>query len=165
MSSEDKLRPYHAKSGAETADTLAEVLEHAAAKEVAAHKRDGPKRQAKWMLPLGINLGVFAIYLLIAPPDWVDVNRIEGPPPAEQVRSLKGAMFFQAGAIELYRRDNGSLPAQAEDAAKTTPGVRYIRLSDDVFQLVGQVGTETVSYTSTEDATVWVGDALSRITR
>jgi len=163
MSSEDKLRPYHAKSGAETADTLAEVLEHAAAKEVAAHKKDGPKKQPKWMLPLGINLGVFAIYLLIAPPSWVVMDPIEGPPPAEQMRSLRAAMFIQVGAIETYRIANGSLPATAEAANKTTPGVEYVLQSADVYQLVAQVGTETLTYTSTEDPNVWVGDALSRI--
>lgn len=163
MSSESKPRPYHAKSGSETADTLAEVLEHAAARDVAAHKKDPPKRQARWMLPLGINLGVFAVYLLIAPPAWVVMDPIEGPPPAEQMRSLRASMFLQAGAIDNYRIQNGRLPATAEDAGKTTPGVDYVLQGGDVYQLVGQVGDETLTYTSTEDPIEFLGDALSRI--
>lgn len=163
MSSEHKPRPYHAKSGSETADTLAEVLEHAAARDVAAQKKVAPKKQARWMLPLGINLGVFAVYLLIAPPAWVIMDPIEGPPPAEQMRSLRASMFIQAGAIDTYRIQNGRLPATAEDAGKTTPGVDYIPQGGDVYQLVGQVGDETLTYTSTEDPIEFLGDALSRI--
>ena len=71
MSGEEEVRPYHARSGSETADTLAEVLEHAAARDEAAKAREAPKRQPKWMLPLGINLALFAVYLLIAPPACV----------------------------------------------------------------------------------------------
>jgi len=163
MSSEDQLRPYHAKSGSETADTLAEVLEHAAAKEVAAHKRDAPKRQPKWMLPLGINLGVFAIYLLIAPPQWVVMDPIEGPPPAEQLRSYQVAIFLQAGSVEMYRRENGRLPDRTEDIPKTSPGVEYIRVSADVYQLFADVNGEPLVYTSTEDLNEFLGDALSRL--
>ena len=163
MSSENKPSPFHAKSGAETADTLAEVLEHAAARDVAAHKKDAPKKQAKWMLPLGINLGVFAVYLLIAPPSWVVMDPIEGPPPAEQMRSLRASMFLQAGAIDTYLIQNGSLPATAEDAGKTTPGVDYVRQGGDVYQLVGTVGDEILTYTSTENPIEFLGDALSRI--
>lgn len=163
MSSENKPSPYHAKSGSETADTLAEVLEHAAAKDVAAQKREGPKKQPKWMLPLGINLGVFAVYLLIAPPAWVVVDPIEGPPPAEQVTSLRLSMFFQIGAIDKFHMDNGRLPATLEEAGSVTPGAQYIRLSDDLYQLVGRVGDQTLTYNSTESSHDFVGDALNRL--
>ena len=163
MNSEDKPRPYHAKSGAETADTLAEVLEHAAARDVAAHKRGAPKTQPKWMLPLGINLGVFAIYLLIAPPAWVVMDPIEGPPPAEQLRSLKGSMYFQINAIDNYAIVNGRLPATLDEAGSVTPGVEYVRQSGDLYQLIGHAGDETLIYSSTEDPIAFVGDALSRL--
>lgn len=63
MSSEGQLRPYQAKtaSGQEAADALSADLEHAAARDVAQRKKADQKKQPKWMLPLGINLCVFAV--------------------------------------------------------------------------------------------------------
>jgi hypothetical protein len=38
------------------------------------------KAQPKWALPLGINRGVFAVYLLIAPPTWVVMKPLVAAP-------------------------------------------------------------------------------------
>jgi hypothetical protein len=164
MSSEDKVSPYHARSGSETADTLADVLEHAAAREQAAHKRAAPKKQPKWMLPLGINLGVFAVYLLIAPPAWVIVDPIEGPPVAAQTESLRLGMYMQIQRIDAYRLANGRLPDVLEDAGSVVvSGAEYRRMGVDQYQLVASVGDSVVIYDSTESANDFVGDAANRL--
>lgn len=151
MSAEDKVRPYHAKkdsSGQEAADAVAAVLKHAQEKDDAAKTRDAPKKQPRWMLPLGINLAVFAVYLLIAPPQWVTVSPIEGPSVAEQAQDMRSAMWFQAARIEAYRQANGSLPASFEETGSSAyEGVDYIR-QGSAFQLVATVGDETVVYDS-----------------
>jgi len=152
MSSDDQIRPYHATTGSETADSLAEVLEHAAAREEAAHKRTGPKKSPKWMLPLGINLGVFAVYLLIAPPDWVVMDPLEGPPPAEQSRSMRVAMYFQSQRIEAYRLENGRLPDALADAGTPVPGVEYNKRGADRYELVADAGGEVLLYDSSAPA-------------
>ncbi len=163
MSSEDEVRPYHAASGSKTADTLAEVLEHAAAREEAAHKRMVQKKQAKWVLPLGVNLGVFDVYLLIAPPEWVVMDPIEGPPPAEQEEGLRMAMYLQSQRIETYRIANGRLPEALSDAGSTVVGVDYRRQGQDGYQLVADVGETVLIYDSTESALDFARGADSRM--
>jgi hypothetical protein len=162
MSDQDQVRPYHAKdvgSGKETADTLAEVLKHAAQREQAARQKSKPRPQPKWMLPLGINLGVLAVYLLIAPPSWVVLNPIEPPAPEVQVEGLRTAMYFTASRIEQYRNVNGRLPERLEDAgASPAAGVEYLRRGAESYQLVGSVGTETIIYDSTQSLADWAND-------
>jgi len=166
MSSEDQVRPFHAKegsSGQETADAVAAVLKHAAERDAAAHERKRQKNQPKWMLPLGINLAVFAIYLLIAPPAWVTIHPIEGPPPAEQELSLRTAMFLQAQRIEAYRLRHGSLPDSLADAGSPMPGVTYDRIGLDSYQLFGTNGSATLEYDSSQSLAAFVGTAADRL--
>jgi len=165
MSSEDQVRPYHAKDearGQEAAEAVAAVLKHAAEKDKAAHAKTAPRRQPKWMLPLGINLAVLAVYLLIAPPAWVVVNPIAPPDLAAQTTDLKKALWFQAQRIEAYRQQHGQLPAQLADAGSAIPGVEYVR-EGDRFRLVGMVGDATVVWDSSganEDIQALVAGSL-----
>lgn len=159
MSEKDQVRPYHAKdvgSGKETADTLAEVLKHAAQREEASRKKTKPKGNPKWMLPLGINLGVLAVYLLIAPPSWVVLNPIEAPPAEEQVQDLRMAMFVVASRIENYRLQNGRIPAQLDELGMpAASGLTYVPQGASGYQLVGSLGDETVIYDSSESLAEW----------
>ena len=159
MSDKDQVRPYHAKdvgSGKETADTLAEVLKHAAEREEASRKKAAPKSNPKWMLPLGINLGVLAVYLLIAPPAWVVLDPIEAPPAEEQLVDLRMAVYVVANRIESYRQQNGRLPSElGELEMPAAAGLTYVPQGPNSYQLVGSVGTETVIYDSSESLAEW----------
>ncbi|HKJ01270.1 MAG TPA: hypothetical protein VJ997_02410 [Longimicrobiales bacterium] len=166
MSSEDQVRPYHAKDaghGQEAADAVAAVLKHAAERKKAAELRPRPKRQPKWMLPVGINLAVLAVYLLIAPPRWVTVNPIEPPDLASQETSLKVAMYFQAQRIESYRMKNGVAPVNLSDAGSAVPEIDYIRRGDNEYQLVATVGDSAVVYDSTEPDASFAEAAATRL--
>jgi len=163
MSSEDKVRPYHAKaSGQEAADAVHAVLQHAADRDQAAHQTTGPKKQPKWMLPLGINLGVFAVYLLIAPPAWVVVSPLEAPPVEEQLEDLRLAMYMQAQRVESYRQQNGRLPTELVEAGSPVPGVEYNVIGIGRYQLVATVGGEALIYDSSDSAAEWVGEGATR---
>lgn len=161
MSSEDEVRPYHAASGSQTADTLAEVLEHAAAREEAAHKRMAQKKQAKWVLPLGVNLGVFAVYLLIAPPAWVVMDPISAPPTAEQEEMLRNGMWTVATRIENYRLENGRLPPGLSDVNVQPGGLEYRIQGRGLYELIGSIGETPMVYSSTQDLGEWVGIGLA----
>lgn len=166
MSSEDQVRPYHAKDearGQEAADAVAAVMKHAAERDKAAHAKPKPKKQPRWMLPLGINLAVLAVYLLIAPPRWVVVNPIEAPDPAHQVQDLRLAMYMQIQRVEAYRLQHGELPQALEDAGSTVPGVEYLRQGSSQYQLVGTAGDQAVVYDSTESAADFVGGLAQRL--
>jgi hypothetical protein len=152
MSSEDSVRPYHAKpesKGQAAADAVAAVMKHAADRDEAAHRKPPPKKQPKWMLPLGINLAVFAVYLLIAPPAWVTMNPIEAPDVQAQEQSLRVAMFLQAQQIEQYRQVNGELPGTLADLGRdpVADGVEYLPQGAN-FQLVATVGESALVYDS-----------------
>ena len=159
MSSED-LRPYHKKdkgSGQEAADALAAVLTHAAERDEAAEHKQGPKKQSKWMLPLGVNLGVFAVYLLIASPDWVVMNKIDSAPIAEQAEDMRLAIFMQASRVDVYRLQNGQLPASLADAGSPVEGLSYNVIGPDQYELVVTIETEVLRYDSSQPVGEWVG--------
>jgi hypothetical protein len=162
MSDQDQVRPYHAKdvgSGQETADTLAEVLKHAREREQAAAEPTPPPRgQARWMMPLGVNLGVLAVYFLVAPPAWVTLNPIEPPPVQAQVDGLRTAIVFQVSRIDAYRAANGRVPESLEDCCTPYDGIEYFPRGASNYQLVGSVGEETVLYDSSVSLEEWTAD-------
>lgn len=151
MSSEDQVRPYHAKDearGQEAAEAVAAVLKHAAEKDLAAHTKPPRKKQPKWMLPLGINLSVLAVYWLIAPPDWAVVNPIQGPDMAVQTDMMAAAIYMQSQAIQAYQMENGRLPSTLAEAGRVYPGIDYV-LQGDQYQLIAMVGETPVVWDST----------------
>jgi hypothetical protein len=166
MSSEDQVRPYHAKDearGQEAAEAVAAVLKHAAERQKAAKDQSAPKKQPKWMLPLGINLAVLALYLLIAPPRWVTVNPIEPPDLATQEESLRGAMWMVAQRIESYRVTNGQAPVSLTEAGSAPPEIEYIRRGQNDYQLLATVGETAVLYDSTEPDPSFAEAAAKRL--
>ncbi len=154
MTSDEHPRPYRAKDapGQEAADALAAVLQHAREREEAQHKPEPPKKQPKWMLPLGVNLGVFAVYLLIAPPSWVVLNPLEPPPVEERVEGARIALFLQAQRIQTYLQQNGRLPEALEEAGSPVPGAEYIPLGPRDFVLRLRIGDQIVEYRSDRPA-------------
>ena len=159
MSENDKVQPFHAKdvaSGQEAADVVAAVLKHAAARDKAAGEKIGPKKQPKWLLPVGLNLGVFAAYLLIWSPDWVVLNPIAPPPVEEQVEKLGSAMWFAMNEIELFRRANDRLPQSLQEAGLTEAGLDYTLQGSAGYVLIAEAGEETLVYnSSTQDPLEW----------
>jgi hypothetical protein len=153
MSSEDQVRPFHAKDearGQEAAEAVAAVLKHAAEKDQSAQTKPRPKAQPKWLLPVGLQLAVLAVYLLIAPPSWVVVNPIEGPDPIAQETNLRRAMYLYSQQIEQYKIDNGRLPVDLAELGRTAPpGVEYVRQGADAYQLIAFVGEVPVMWDST----------------
>lgn len=131
MSPRDYSKPYHAgkKTPSEEAtDAVSAVLSHAAERTEAQRKKRPRRRQGRWALPLGINLGVFAVYLLMAPPEWVVMKPIIAAPIEEQVDDMRLAMYMQAMRVDAYRAQNGVLPESLEDAGSSVPGVEYFVL-------------------------------------
>ena len=142
MSDPDQVKPYHAKDaapGQEAADVVAEVLQHAAEREEAARKKAGPKAPPKWMLPLTVNLGVLALYFLIAQPEFIVVTAPEDPRTAvERSGQERGAVYYQAiQPIEAFRTANGRLPADLAEAGSPlgAAGLQYTVVSDSTYRL------------------------------
>jgi hypothetical protein len=166
MSPEDKVRPFHSKDaprGQEAADAVAAVLKHAAERDEAAQKRAPRKKEPKWMLPLGLNLAVLALYLLIAPPQWITVNPITAPDSTDQNESLRVAVYLQVQRIQAYMLVHGELPPNLEAAGSPMPGVEYIPRGNGRFQLTATEGDQTLAYDSTESVDDILGASASRL--
>jgi hypothetical protein len=166
-SEKDKVRPYHAKEasrGQETADVVAAVLKHAAERDQAAKQRMPQKQQPKWMLPLGLNLGVLAVYLLIAPPAWVVVNDFAAPPDEEVVETMRTAMYFATVKIDAFQSQEGRLPGTLGEAGVTGAEAIDYTPRGESYVLISFIGEETVSFdSSAQSAAEWVGDLSRRI--
>lgn len=151
MSENDEVKPFHAKdvaSGQEAADAVAAVLKHAHERDEAAKQKRAPKKQPKWMLPLGLNLAVFAAYLLIWSPDWVIINRIAPPPTEQQVQNTRLGMYTIGSRIEQYMETNGSLPGSlAEVLGREAPGYEYT-VQGNNYVLYTEVDGQPVSFNS-----------------
>jgi len=153
MSENEEVKPFHAKdaaSGQEAADVVAAVLKHAAERDQAAHQKVAPKQQPKWLLPLGVNLGVFAAYLLIWSPPWVVLNPLAPPPTEERVENLSSAMWFAMGGIESYRAENERLPQSLADAGLNDAGLDYTVQGTTGYVLIAGVGDENLVYSSAQ---------------
>lgn len=155
MSDQDHVKPYHAGNaspGQEAADVVAEVLQHAAEREQAAKKKVLVKGQAKWMLPLTLNLGVLALYFLIAQPDFLIVSPIDDPRPAEvELESARHALYLEGiQRINMFVEANGRLPESLEEAGSflAGQGVDYSTQGDDYILIYTVDGAEPVIFNS-----------------
>jgi hypothetical protein len=151
MSENDEIKPFHARdvtSGQEAADAVAAVLKHAQERDAAARTKAPPKKQPKWLLPVGINLGVFAAYLLVWQPPWVVINRITPPPSEERVELMQNTMWMAMNGIARYRMDNGRLPATLAEAGVTQGGLEYTLQGASNYVLIAEVGEELLQFNS-----------------
>lgn len=171
MSEKDSIKPFHARDtapGKEAADVVAEVLRHAQEREEAAKRKVAPKGPPKWMLPLTVNLGVLALYFLIAQPDWVVVNPIEDPRPAEiKVEQTRSAIWLATTRIDTFRQTNGRLPASLSEAGigdLAAQGVNYSVQGDSTYLLMATVGTENIVFDSARQTPAeFAGNQANRI--
>jgi hypothetical protein len=154
----DHIKPFHAKevtTGQETADAVAAVLKHAAARDEAAKKKTAPKPQPIWMLPLGLTMAVLATFLLIAPPPWVVINPIAAQAPEEAFADTQRAVFMYAQRIEAYRLTNGRFPQTLAEARISVEALDYTVLANG-YQLAATVGERDVIFnSSTESLLDW----------
>jgi hypothetical protein len=158
MTDPDQVKPYHSKDsapGQEAADVVAEVLKHAEEREKAAHEKSTPKGPPKWMLPLTVNLGVLALYFLIAQPDFLILNPVEDPRPVEEVvTDMRSAMYFDGiSRIPRFVEERGRLPESLDELDTTLgeQGVSYTVVGDSAYTLSATVGDETIIFDSRFD--------------
>lgn len=151
MSENDEIKPFHARdvpSGQEAADAVAAVLKHAQERDAAAKAKAPPKRQPRWLLPLGVNLGVFAAYLLIWQPPWVVINPIAPPPTQDRIETTYNAMWMALNGIESFRIANDRLPRSLAEAGVTQEGLEYTPQGASNYVLIAEVGEDFLQFNS-----------------
>jgi hypothetical protein len=167
MSDEDNVKPYHAKGfapGQEAADVVAEVLQHAAERDAAAKEKTAPKGPPKWMLPLTVNLGVLALYFLIAQPDFLVLSPVEEPRATAVVaQQARQAIYFEGiERIRRFQEENGRLPSSLQEAGSALEAaglpVTYTARGNASYVIVVTVGEEPITFDSaTDDPQLFAG--------
>ena len=154
MSEKDDVQPFHAKGtapGQEAADVVAEVLAHAAEREEAGRRPSGPKGPPKWTMPVTVNLGLLAIYFLVAQPQWIVVSPLDDPrSEVEVVEASRRAIYFDAiQRIEMFRGEFGRLPASLIEAGSplADQGVAY-EVIDNTYLLTFSIDGQNFTFDS-----------------
>jgi hypothetical protein len=158
-------RNTHDISGsADRYETLVELLEHQTKQAAADRERELALEQARlrrdrpsapyWLA--GILLLVLA-WLWIFPPA---VLRTDPPPPQPVEReesALRFAIYLQAQRLEAYHRETGEYPRALETAGPALPGMRYLRLAPQLYQLTGETERLILTYRSDLPLSEFVG--------
>jgi len=153
MTDQDQVKPYHAKDvapGQEAADVVAEVLKHAAEREEAGKKKTTvAKGPAKWMLPLTVNMGVLALYFLIAQPDFLVMSPIVDTRSVEdQVQTTRDMMYVTGIRVEGFLGREGRLPATLAEANDPNGSFDYSIQGDSTYILIATVGGQSIVFDS-----------------
>jgi hypothetical protein len=154
MSEQDQIKPYHAKEaapGQEAADVVAEVLKHAAEREKAGKSKPKVKGPPKWMLPLSVNLGVLALYFLIAQPDFLVVSpNLDRRSVEERVQATTGAMAFTVARVDAFFANEGRLPTTLAEVNDPNTVFTYTVVGDSTYLLTTVVDGQSIVYDSAD---------------
>lgn len=153
-----RRRASSVSAGSDRYEALLEVLEQQA--DLAAHdshqrprrSRTGWFKGASPVLLLGAS-----VWLWVLPPAWL----IPPPPPpqpvAEEEAALRFTMYLQAQRIRAYELEHGLLPESLVAAGQSLPGMTYVMLGPDLYELTGTTERVRITYRSDEPLREWVG--------
>ena len=115
---------------------IAEALAHAEALDALYLPPTEIEPTGRWRGALAMVLLLLAGALTVAPPSW-----LRGPPrptvsAAEAALGVRLTLELQAAHIEAFRQRTQRLPDRLDELDATLPGVRYVRSSARVYQLV-----------------------------
>lgn len=130
---------------------LAEAVAHSEAKEARYRvPMAEPGAALRWKAPLALAIFLAAALVAVAPPAWV-----VPPPPAQldvadRLYGIRLSLLFQAQQVEAFRAREQRLPDSLDEVAVRLAGIRFVRSSSRVYQLVGYTpGGEAVVYDAT----------------
>jgi hypothetical protein len=132
---------------------IAQALAHAEEQD-ARYWRPRPPAKGRWKLPLALALFALAGYLAATPPQWAQPVSVTSPISEPQhERGVRMALQLQAQEIEAFRAVHQRLPDSLGELSVRLPGVRWVRSSSRVYQLVGTTPAgETIVYDSARPA-------------
>ncbi|HEU5039927.1 MAG TPA: hypothetical protein VFT84_03840 [Gemmatimonadales bacterium] len=105
-------------------------------------------------------------YLWVEQPDWVFPNKPLPESTAVKDAGLRIGMANAAQHIERYRQRNGRLPASLAEAGAHGDGLSYERgATGETWRLEGQNGPTSLTLTSTEPLSKFLGSSFEVISR
>lgn len=119
-------------------------------------RRDRESRVPRWLVLL---LFLATAWVWLFPPP---ILRVAPPAPqsvAREEAALRFAIEVQARRIEAFRRDQGRLPAALGEVGPPQPGMEYVRLGPELYQLTGATRRVTLTYRSDLPLEAFAGGA------
>jgi hypothetical protein len=148
---------------------LAEALAHADMQE--ARYRVPTESRTLGRIKGAIALAIFLLagILVLAPPRFVSPEAPVGVADADRVSGVITALLLQAEQVDAFRVRERRLPVSLDELGVTVPGVRYVRSSNRLYQLIAYAPTgRAVVYDSaapapefTEAELAWRGEGGS----
>jgi len=114
---------------------VAEALAHAEARD-AVYRRPLADGSGWWKVALASLLLLLAAGFAVAPPAWLGKPAPVTLAAATRARGARLSLYLQARQVEAFRVVEGRLPLDLAEAGEALPGVRYLRSSGRVYQLV-----------------------------
>jgi hypothetical protein len=141
-----------------------EALRAGAERQAAEARPAVPQRRRRPLLVVSlVLLALTAVYLVIARPEWLTLNRRPVESAAVQDASLRLGLAMQAQRIRRYQRENGRLPETLADAGAAADWIRYERFPPDRFALHGENGAARLTLRSTDSLEAFVGNSFQVI--
>jgi hypothetical protein len=91
----------------------------------------------------GIALAIFLLagILALSPPRLVSPEAPVGVADADRVSGVITALLLQAEQVDAFRVRERRLPVSLDEMGATVPGVRYVRSSNRLYQLIAYAPT------------------------
>lgn len=120
---------------------LAEALAHADMQE--ARYRVPTESRRLGRIKGGIALAIFLLagILVLAPPRFVSPEAPVGVADADRVSGVITALLLQAEQVDAFRVRERRLPLSLDELGVAVPGVRYVRSSNRLYQLIAYAPT------------------------
>ena len=116
---------------------LAAALAHAERQEARYRIPTTTRTLARFKAVVALSIFAAAAVVAIAPPTMLVPPTPPGLADEERVRGLRLALLLQAEQVEAFRVREQRLPLSLDEVSGRVPGVRYVRSSNRLYQLVG----------------------------
>ena len=157
---EGEPKPINWPGSNEYGDALKDILDDQVRRNElrsAAGPKSGRLRLHASVPPV---LALVSIWLWVFPPAALTPEQ-PTISPANQEAGLRVEMYMQFNKIQQYVVENGRLPNDLGEVGDSPVALKYVPLSGNVFQLIGQSGNITVDFNSTDPVEELLGDAIA----
>ncbi|MDA1104873.1 MAG: hypothetical protein O2956_14910 [Gemmatimonadetes bacterium] len=153
-------------SGVEDRDRLlAAALAHAEMQEAIYRVPTSTGQTRRWKATIASLIFVLALFVAARPPGFVMPDppaRVSG---ADELYGIRVTLLIQSQQIEAFRARNLRLPNSMEEVAVQLPGVRLVRSSNRLYQLIAYTRRgEAVVYDSSTPGPEFEGIAREWVT-
>jgi hypothetical protein len=115
---------------------LAAALAHAEMQEAIYRVRTDTGRARRWKAVFAAAIMLLALATAVSPPGLVVPDPPASLADADRLYGIRVALLLQAQQIEAFRAREGRLPDSITEVARALPGIRFVKSSGRLYQLV-----------------------------